>query len=260
MEERKQREIEYYDKGAEDAKGEIKEAGSLGGFNPFDLASYKQLKVFYLEKSEGKKVLDFGCGTGIHLPFLSETASEVVGIDLSSKSVEAAGKLAEAKNIFGKAKVVLGDCEETGMASDSFDIVFDGGTFSSLDLEKAIKEISRLLKPGGCVIGIETLGHNPATNLKRKMNRILGLRTGWAADHIFRVEDLDKVKIYFENIEVKYFHLISWLAFPFLGFPGGKLFLEVLETTDSILISILPFLKKYSFKIVFVFSNPKKSI
>ena len=26
------------------------------------------------------------------------------------------------------------------------------------------------------------------------------------------------------KIEVYYFHLISWIAFPFLGFAGGKAF------------------------------------
>ncbi len=106
-------------------------------------------------------------------------------------------------------------------------------------------------------MGIETFGHNPFTNLKRKINKLIGKRTGWAAEHIFQMEDLKKAKNYFNKIEVHYFHLISWLAFPFLNLPGGKLLLKSLEFIGKILLG-LPFLRKYAFKVVFIFSEPKK--
>ncbi len=141
---------------------------------------------------------------------------------------------------------------------DSFDIIFDGGTFSSIDLNKAFPELSRVLKPEGFLLGIETFGHNPFTNLKRKINRITGRRTGWAADHIMKTEDLENAKNYFGKTEIHYFHLISWLAFPFLGLPGGNLLLKLLEIKDGILLKI-PFLRKYAFKVVFIFSEPIKT-
>ncbi|MDD2696910.1 MAG: hypothetical protein PHE52_02000, partial [Candidatus Pacebacteria bacterium] len=112
-------------------------------------------------------------------------------------------------------------------------------------------------KPDGVLIGIETFGHNPLTNLKRKINKLIGKRTGWAAEHILRMEDLERAKSYFNKIEVHFFHLISWLAFPFLNLPGGKLLLKLLEFIDKILLR-LPFLRKYAFKVVFVFSQPNK--
>jgi len=147
------------------------------------------------------------------------------------------------------------DCEKMGFPDNYFDIIFDGGTFSSIDLDKAYLELERILKPQGFLLGIETFGHNPFTNLKRKINKLIGKRTGWAAEHIFKTKDLEEAKKYFNKIEVHYFHLISWLVFPFLNLPGGKAFLKLLEFIDGVLLKI-PFLRKYAFKVVFIFSCP----
>ena len=259
MEERKRKEIEYYDKGTEEwSRDSIREAGTAEGFSPFLLASYKFLKNYLRNKIEGKKILDYGCGSGTHLIWLAKIGREVVGIDLSKKSLELAERKLEKEGIRGKAKTMSMDCEKMEFPDDSFDIVFDGGTFSSLDLEKALPEINRVLKPDGFLIGIETLGHNPFTNLKRKLNKLTGKRTKWAAEHIFRIEDLGRAKKYLNKIEVHFFHLVSWAAFPFSNLPGGKFMLKLFEKLDYFFLFFLPFLNKFSFKIVFIFSNPKK--
>lgn len=246
MEERKAKEIEYYDREAEENKGKEKESGSRSGFNPLILSSYKFLYEILKTEANGKDILDYGCGTGIHLNYLLSFGKSVTGIDLSFKSVEAAKKAAS------RAKVLLMDCESLDFKDNSFDLIFDGGTFSSLDLDKALPELSRILKPGGVLVGIETFGHNPITNLKRKMNKILGKRTGWAADHIIKTDDFEKFKKYFKNIEIYYFHVISWVIFPVLGLYGGKSLLKIAEFLDCFVLKVMPFLKKYSFKIVFV--------
>ena len=149
------------------------------------------------------------------------------------------------------------DCEKMDFPDNYFDIILNGGTFSSLDLNKVYPELLRVLKPDGILLGIETFGHNPFTNFKRKINKIRSKRTSWAAEHIFNQKDLDKAKDYFNKIEVHYFHLISWLAFPFLSLPGGKILLKILEFKDRILLGV-PSFKKWAFKIVFIFSKPKK--
>lgn len=259
MEERKQKEIEHYDKGAEGwSRDSIREAGSAEGFSPFLLVSYDFLKKFLRDKYEGKKILDYGCGNGTHLIWLARIGKEVIGIDLSQKSLELAKKRLREEKLEDRAKVLLMDCEKMEFPDSFFDIIFDGGTFSSLDLNKTLPELSRVLRPNGFLIGIETLGHNPFTNLKRKWNTLTGRRTQWAAEHIFKIEDLVLVKKYFNKIETHFFHLISWFAFPFLNLPGGKIILKLLEKVDHFLLFFFPFLKRYSFKIVFIFSGPKK--
>ena len=260
MEERKKEEIEHYDKKAEEWLEKDKSLQVTTDFESFDpnlLSSFRFCYGYLKDKCQNKKLLDYGCGNGVHSIFPAKCGAEVIGIDLSESSLKIAKERAKKEGVEDKIRFLAMDCEKMEFPANYFDIIFDGGTFSSLDFKKAIPELARVLKPEGFLLGIETFGHNPFTNLKRQINKIRGKRTSWAAEHIFNQKDLEKAKEYFSKIEVHYFHLISWLAFPFLSLPGGKILLNFLEIIDRGLFKI-PFLKKYAFKVVFVFSQPKK--
>jgi len=260
MEDRKKAEIEYYDT---QASRQSAEGGKdFEGFSPSILGSYKCLYELAAPLCEGKKVLDYGCGNGVHSGFLAEHAAEVVGIDLSEASLKIAEELSHKRDdrqgseTMQRVKFVKMDCEALEFPNNSFDVVFDGGTFSSLDFQKAITEITRVLRPGGILVGIETFGHNPFANAKRVLNRLGGKRTAWAASHIVTQKELALLKQQFEGCEVFYFHLVSLFAFPFLNLPGGLFVLRLTEQIDKAVLSI-PFLRKYAFKVVFVCSKPR---
>jgi len=259
MEQRKKEEIEYYDKRAEKwLKKDFKksEESDFERFKPPDLSSYQFCYQRLRERSQNKKVLDYGCGNGVHTVFLAKSGAKVIGIDLSEKSLEIAKKMAKKEGVEKEVEFLKMDCEKMNFPDNFFDLIFDGGTFSSLDLKKIFPGLVRVLKPEGVLIGIETLGHNPLTNLKREINKIRKKRTKWAVSHILKIKDLKMAKNYFNKTEVYFFHLISWLAIPFLNFRAGKIFLNFLEAIDKILLKI-PFFKKYAFKVVFIFSKPK---
>ncbi|MFA5386567.1 MAG: class I SAM-dependent methyltransferase [Candidatus Paceibacterota bacterium] len=258
MEQRKQKEIEYYNRQAQRVL-EIREVDKVDfeGFYPLVLSSYSFLYRLIEKFCRKGEVLDYGCGNGIHSVFIAKQGAEVIGIDLSEKSLEIATKRIKKEEMEDKIEFLKMDCEKLDFPNNFFDVIFDGGTFSSLDLSKAYPELLRILKPRGHLIGIETFGHNPFTNLKRKINKSIGKRTSWAAEHILKIDNLEEAKKYFNKIEVYYFHLISWLAFPFLNLAWGKALLKLLESIDRVLLKI-PFFEKYVFKVVFVFSEPKK--
>lgn len=260
MDERKETEIKYYDKQAEEHL-KIKSDDSrvdFEGFQPTWLSSFKYFYKLLAENCRNKKVLDYGCGNGVHTDSpMKAGASKVIGIDLSEKSLRLAREKIKKQDWQGKVEFLLMDCEKMTFEDDSFDVIMNGGTFSSLDIKIALPELVRVIKPQGKLIGIETFGHNPFTNLKRKLNEIMGKRTLWAESHIVRQESLALISDYFNEIKVEYFHLISWLAIPFLTLPGGKILLKILEVVDRIFLK-MPFLRKYAFKIVFIFSKPKK--
>ncbi len=255
MEERKRKEIEYYEKKAEEFLKEGEFEGDFEKFDPSVLASFRFLFDFFEKEGKEKTVLDYGCGNGVHTVWLAKKCKKVIGIDLSKTSLEIAKRRIKREHLENKAEFILMDCENMKFPDNYFDIIFDGGTFSSLDIDKALVEIWRVLKPGGYLVGIETLGHNPFFNLKRKINKIFGKRTEWAVEHIFKMSDLEKTEQYFERVECLFFHLISCLVFPFLKMPFGKKLLKIFEKIDSFLVKKFPFLKKYSFKIVFVFKK-----
>jgi len=247
LELRKQKEIEYYNKHAQlEGSSQV----DFKKIRSFSLNSFTFLESFLKEKCRNKRVLDYGCGNGILSIWLKKHGANIVGIDLSEKYLEIAKKRA------GDIEFLLMDCEDLKFPDNSFDIIFDRGTFSSLDLDKALPELVRVLKPDGFLIGIETLGHNPFTNFKRKLNKVSEVRTEWAASHILKMKDFEKIKRYFQKTDKHFFHIVSWIVFPFLSWPGAKILLKLLEKADKLLLCI-PFLKKYAFKVVFVLSHEK---
>lgn len=258
MDERKQKEIAHYDQKAGQwlESSDKKWESDFEGFDPFLLSSYQFLKEYLKDKCRGKKILDYGCGNGVHSFWLAEYGAEVIGIDLSEKSLQIARQRL-AKEGSGYAITFLAmDCEVLDFPDEHFDIIFDGGTFSSLEVDKAYPELKRVLKKSGFVIGIETFGHNPITNLKRKLNIILGKRTAFEVSHIFKMKDFEDAKKYFDQTELYFFHLVSWAVFPFLKSDFFKKALVFLQKIDAKLLRISA-LRKYVFKVVFILSKPK---
>ena len=262
MEKRKQEEVEHYEKRAKKRLLGAKQAGNntggdFEGFSAELLSSFRFCRRLLKERCFDKEVLDYGCGNGIHSVFLAKSGAKVTGIDLSKSFLQIAEKKAKMAGVGENARFLVMDCEHLEFPDNSFDIIFDGGTFSSLDIKKALPELARALQPKGVLIGIETFGHNPFANFNRELNKLTGKRTKWAMSHIFNSEALKEAEKYFGRVDVYYFHLVSWLAFPLLNFPAGKFLLKLLEKLERGLLKA-PFLRKYAFKVVFVFSLPRK--
>jgi len=139
MGDRKKIEIEYYDKKAEEwldkEKIKKKETADFEGFNPLLLDSFRFCYQWLKENCKNKVVLDYGCGNGIHsVPLAKMGAKKVFGIDLSEKSLEIAREKIKKEGLEGKVEFQKMDCEKMEFPANFFDIIFDGGTFSSLTL------------------------------------------------------------------------------------------------------------------------------
>ncbi len=248
MEQRKKEEIAQFDNLARKKQKNV--ATDAEGLEHGIFSSYQFVERWMRAHiKKGDTLLDYGCGNGIHSILPAKLGVEVTGIDLSSESLKLAKKFAERERV--SIEFLQMDCEKLTFPDNSFDYIFDGGTFSSLDLQKAIPELARALKPNGTLVAIETLGHNPLSNLKRKINKLLGKRTNWAVDHIFKIQDLKLMEAHFKTVETHYFHLISLFAFPFLRFSWGRTLLKFLERIDVKLLR-LKFLQPFAFKIIVV--------
>lgn len=122
----------------------------------------------HLDNLKDKYILDLGCGAGENSVYFAQKGAKPVAADYSPKMVEIALELA-AKN-----GVKIEGCTANAMALDfpdnTFDIVYAANLLHHIPEPLiALKEMHRVLKPGGKACFWEPLKHNPIINIYRRI-------------------------------------------------------------------------------------------
>ncbi len=114
------------------------------------LARYRQE---VLAGTEGE-VLEIGFGTGLNLPYYPDRIQKITTIDANPGMNKIAQKRIQAARITVDHRVLNG--ENLPMADCTFDSVVSTWTLCSIaKVEQALKEIHRVLKPGGKFFFVE---------------------------------------------------------------------------------------------------------
>lgn len=161
------------------------------------------------DESSDRRVLEYGCGTESFALDLAPSAREVVSIDISEVAIEQAIRLGKERNA-QNVHFVVDNAEAMQFPDRSMDVIAGSGIIHHLDIDKSMREVKRVLRPGGVAIFAEPLGHNPILNWYR--NRTPELRT--PDEHPLKAADLRKMRKQFAVSRVRYFGLVS----PVLGF------------------------------------------
>lgn len=137
---------------------------SIGEFNSFQ-------QLFDQFDARDKVALDYGCGRGYITVRLAQMgATSVTGIDLSSAEVDDARRRAIDNGVSDRITLLVGDAHHTPFPDQSFDLIVGAAILHHLDLEQALREVKRLLRPGGEAVFIEPMWHNPLLRLGRKLS------------------------------------------------------------------------------------------
>ena len=128
-------------------------------------------ELFELFEARDKNVLDYGCGGGyVSLRLAESGASSVTAIDLSVGELDVARERAEAEGM--GAGTVSRSWHAmpvpTPFPAASFDLIAGAAILHHLDLESALLEVKRLLRPDGQAVFVEPLRDNPILRLGRR--------------------------------------------------------------------------------------------
>lgn len=115
-----------------------------------------------------KYLLDLGCGAGENSVYFAKKGARCVATDYAPGMVEVAVKLAEKNGVQIEGKVM--DAMALEFPDNTFDFVYASNLLHHLPNPKlAIREMHRVLKPGGKACFWEPLKHNPVINVYRRI-------------------------------------------------------------------------------------------
>ena len=164
MSDRLARERNFHD--ARFADGE--EGRSAGRFYAVNAASDGYFRRQIESLPEGTKLLDYGCGDKAYCAFHAAACGHsVTAIDISPVAIDRAREEAERLGLAERIDFRVMNAEELELEPDSFDVVGGLGVLHHLELDAALENVTRVLKPGGSTFFVEPLGHNRLINLYR---------------------------------------------------------------------------------------------
>lgn len=174
---------------------------------------WRKKAIRKLKDVQPKVILDVATGTGdFAIEALKLNPDKVVGVDISSGMLEIGKQKMKKKKLDHKIEMVLGDSEGLPFEDNKFDaIIVAFGVRNFENLQAGLKDMCRVLKPGGKVVVLE-----------------------FSKPTKFPVKQL--YNFYFKYILPKLGRLVSKdsRAYTYLpesvgAFPDGKQFLGVLE-------------------------------
>lgn len=167
----------------------------------------------------GKIYLDLPCGDGRNLIELCRNLPFVVGADYSLNALEIADiRLRSGLN----DNFILQICDifKTGYNKDQFDGIFCWDILGHLvNVEDAINELLRILKPGGKLIG-SLFSTNDSTKEDKKMLSIGDNEFKYDDKFYFKYYELDSLKELLIKIKAtnKHITLAKWTEGPHEGY------------------------------------------
>jgi len=199
------------------------DVGSLRFFERLERHRYTLephiLRAADFGSSRGLKVLEVGCGLGTDAVQFARAGADYTGIDLTSRAISLTRRRFSLLHLRGDLHV--GDAERLEFPDNAFDLVYSHGVLHHTpDIRAAIKEVFRVLRPGGRAAVMlyhrHSLNHYVKIRLLRRIRAPL-LRTNWGLSLLQRlwaepVDELQSHAEYMRSEPERYLHPAEFLS------------------------------------------------
>lgn len=150
----------------------------------------------------GLTVLELGAGLGEASAWFASRGARVIATDLSGGMLQVAQKVAALHG--ASLQTVQMDGSTLALADASVDIVYGANVLHHVDQAACLREVHRVLKPGGRAAFWDPLKYNPAINVYRR----LATQVRTEDEHPLGADDLRLLRRTFGDVQVRFF----WLA------------------------------------------------
>ena len=186
-------------------------------FNPLLCARYEKLAEPIPQ--DAQSIIDIGCGDGylLYLAHKQAPKAKLVGLEYEQSGLKLAEEKLKEKDV--PVTLKLGSVFDMPYPSNSFDVVLFADAIEHLDnYELAIKEIHRILKPGGSLLLSTPLSRPHKKWDPRHVHEFAGKELITLCSKYFKTNDLTAcwprfwVNCFLHRITRPFLHLLSCIG------------------------------------------------
>lgn len=214
--------------------------------------------MLFEEPLAGKRVLDYGCGTGDWGLAMAAEGAAVTLLDLSPVAIEVGLRRARAGGVQSRVRGEARDASDLSCFDDGeFDLIYaSAAVHHTLKYPNSAAELFRVLRTGGKLVLAETYGNNRLLNVMRRAGWKLRSQSEAAGEEIlFGAAELEVLRRNMRRVETIPMNLLAMAKRLFRGrFTNGavRLALGSLEACDRVLLAGCPPLRRYCGEVVIV--------
>jgi len=125
----------------------------------------RRVKMIGGHLKPGMTILELGCGTGSFTGELARSGADVIAIDVSPELLEIARANWSAPNV----RYEIQNAYALTYSDATFDSIVGSSILHHLEIEEALREIYRVLKPGGTIYFTEPNMMNPQIAIQKNV-------------------------------------------------------------------------------------------
>lgn len=207
---------------------------------------WRQYLFNFLGNVAGKVVLDIACGYSMTpVMFALAGAKQVVAVDVAPKTVAMVQRFAEYKGVGERLRTHVGPAEQLPFENASFDLIYGGAALHHLQLDRAGRELARVLKPGGKGGFQDPLGHNLLLEFVRDYVPYKDKHPIKGTDRPMRIRDVEMFGRAFATYTYRGFELVDMLSKP-LHLKRTSHVQQAFEHIDGVVFKTVPYLQRYA--------------